>query len=636
MRPISSKGDQVVEDLLPVQTAICFTVHLPLFLAVVAFVGGRVFGRRASELAALVAGFLALVGASLIAYGYTTGVYRGSILAPIVPGWWPNLVYYIDGLSAYFSIIVAIIGFLVIVYSTAYMKQDTGYARYYSFITLFLASMEGLVLSGDLVALYAFWEAVGLCSFALIGHYYYSPKASRAAIKALITTRLGDVALLAGIVYVYMALGTTRYDAVGFALAHASVVAQTLLLLALIGAMAKSAQFPLHIWLPDAMEGPTPVSALIHAATMVKAGLYLMLRLTLLVSPLIPRLANTYTLIAAVGAVTAVYAAICAAAQYDAKRMLAYSTISQLGYMFAILGATGGVGLEAVGATVEHVASHAVFKALLFLVVGVIVHELEPLVGPETARDIRYVAGAARLSLATSIGLVAGASSLAGLPPFAGAWSKEALVEAAFNSHIPWLVLAILSASIATAFYAGKLVYYLVFEKPRDEIRLEKVPATMSIPILILSALTIAIPFIVNIPFREAMPEPSILASLASLAVVLCGLGLAAIVYSVWQRIREAGVVKTLWKAAFHGLYIDAFYNLFLVPVVEFLATLSACGIMEFVDGIIDSLANISSRLASSLARFHRGKLTFYYAAYVAGLTVILIATLMGLWGGKP
>ncbi|BES81955.1 NADH-quinone oxidoreductase subunit L [Pyrodictium abyssi] len=603
-------------------------ILVPLASAPLAAVAGYLLGRRAAWAIALASAAAALLSSYVL---YTSGVeeplYVEGPRIPLVPGMGIRFSLYIDGLSAFFSMIVGLVGFLVVVYSYSYMEGDPGYTRYYSLLALFIGAMEGLVLAGGLAQLYIFWEIVGLCSFALIAHHYYSPRASAAGVKALLTTRIGDTALLVGIVYAYLAAGSLEYPV----LAEAGLSAMWLpLTLAFIGAVAKSAQLPFHVWLPDAMEGPTPVSALIHAATMVKAGVYLLLRMSTLAlaGDVVALPSGFLQIVAIVGAATALYAALAAAAQYDAKRLLAYSTMSQLGFIYATIGLAWRAGSEGLAAALEHVASHAVFKALLFLAVGIVIHEFELLFGPEIARDMRYVAGAARGSRLLVAGLVAGAAALAGIPPFNGAWSKEAIIDVAINSD-PLAALALLAASAATAFYSAKLVYYLVFAEPRHGgLKVEKPPMAMAAPVLVLAVLAIASPLLLKPPLQAV--EPSAGAVAAGLAAASAGLLAAYLLYS--GRL-EVVVPKTVHRMVLEGFYVDRVYTRIVVPSILFVARMSARGLIGVVDALASTVASLSLQLGEVMRSIHLGKLSYYYAVYLAGLVILIIAALIGVGG---
>lgn len=595
-------------------------ILVPLAASSLVAVAGRLFNRKVSWVLALASSLITFI-ASCIIYVVPAGtIYVEGPRIPLVPGVPVGLSLYIDTLSAFFSIVVGLIGLLVIIYSYSYMEDSPGYTRYYSLITLFIGSMEGLVLTGGLLELYIFWEIVGLCSFTLIAHHYYSPRASRAGIKALITTRVGDVAFLVGIVYAYLTVGSLEYPSLirtGFQ------ALQLPLLLLLVGVIAKSAQLPLHIWLPDAMEGPTPVSALIHAATMVKAGIYLLLRITVLALSSGGTLPiSVIQLSSGIGAATALYAALSAAAQRDVKRLLAYSTMSQLGFMIAAIGSQG------LTAALEHVASHAVFKALLFLAVGVLIHEHEHLFGPEKARDIHYIAGTARRSKLLAASLIVGAAALAGVPPFNGAWSKEAVIDAVLHYNI-LIALILLAASIVTAFYSTKLVYYLVFAESRHKnIAVRRIPLAMSLPLLILVALCFISPLLLEL--RLPVTEPGIKAVAASITAVLVGLLASFLLYSGKLRL---GIPAGLQHMVFEGFYVDRVYMKLLAPTLFSASRLLARKLIRAVDILVSSLARFSLQLGRILSGMHLGKLSYYYTVYLIGLIMLVITVLISAGG---
>src|SRR5262249_30170364 len=340
-------------------------------------------------------------------------------------------------------LVVTGVGFLIHLYSAGYMHGDDGYARFFTYLNLFVFSMVMLVLAGNFLLLFVGWEAVGLCSYLLVGFWYQRQSAIIAGKKAFIVNRVGDFGFLLGIMLIWTTFGTLDYGQV-FAKADAGVSAGTYLaitLLLFMGATGKSAQIPLYTWLPDAMEGPTPVSALIHAATMVTAGAYLVARCHKLfeMAPL------SLEVVAWVGTLTALFAATIGLAQTDIKRVLAYSTISQLGYMFA------GVGVGAYAAGVFHLVTHAFFKALLFLGAGSVIHGL----GGE--QDLRRMGGLRSHMRLTTWTFFVGALGLSGIPPLAGFWSKDEILGATFHGHpILWVLLVI--GAFMTAFYTFRVV----------------------------------------------------------------------------------------------------------------------------------------------------------------------------------
>jgi NAD(P)H-quinone oxidoreductase subunit 5 len=372
-----------------------------------------------------------------------------------------NMGYTIDHLTALMLVIVTTVAFLVMVYTDGYMAHDPGYVRFYSYLSLFGSSMLGLVVSSNLVQIYIFWELVGMCSYLLVGFWYDRKSAADACQKAFVTNRVGDFGLLLGILGLFWATGSFDFDVMGDRLAQlvesgslSNFLAVLFAILVFLGPVAKSAQFPLHVWLPDAMEGPTPISALIHAATMVAAGVFLIARMY----PVFEHVPAAMTVIAWTGAFTAFLGATIAITQNDIKKGLAYSTISQLGYMVMAM----GVGAYSAG--LFHLMTHAYFKAMLFLGSGSVIHGMEGVVGhdPVLAQDMRLMGGLRKYMPITSITFLIGCLAISGIPPFAGFWSKDEILGAAFQANpllwgVGWLTAGI------TAFYMFRM-YFSTFE----------------------------------------------------------------------------------------------------------------------------------------------------------------------------
>jgi len=372
-----------------------------------------------------------------------------------------NMGYTIDHLTALMLVIVTTVAFLVMVYTDGYMAHDPGYVRFYAYLSLFGSSMLGLVVSPNLVQVYIFWELVGMCSYLLVGFWYDRKSAADAAQKAFVTNRVGDFGLLLGILGLYWATGSFDFQVMGDRLAQlvesgsiSNALAILFAILVFLGPVAKSAQFPLHVWLPDAMEGPTPISALIHAATMVAAGVFLIARMY----PVFEHVPAAMNVIAYTGAFTAFLGATIAITQNDIKKGLAYSTISQLGYMVMAM----GVGAYSAG--LFHLMTHAYFKAMLFLGSGSVIHGMEGVVGhdPVLAQDMRLMGGLRKYMPFTAITFFIGCLAISGIPPFAGFWSKDEILGEAFQaSPLLWFV-GWLTAGI-TAFYMFRM-YFSTFE----------------------------------------------------------------------------------------------------------------------------------------------------------------------------
>jgi NAD(P)H-quinone oxidoreductase subunit 5 len=369
--------------------------------------------------------------------------------------------YTIDHLTALMLVIVTTVAFLVMIYTDGYMAHDPGYVRFYAYLSLFGSSMLGLVVSPNLVQIYIFWELVGMCSYLLVGFWYDRKAAADACQKAFVTNRVGDFGLLLGILGLFWATGSFDFMIMGDRLSElvetgsiSNFLAIVLAILVFLGPVAKSAQFPLHVWLPDAMEGPTPISALIHAATMVAAGVFLIARMY----PVFEHVPVAMNVIAYTGAFTAFLGATIAITQNDIKKGLAYSTISQLGYMVMAM----GVGAYSAG--LFHLMTHAYFKAMLFLGSGSVIHGMEGVVGHDAvlAQDMRLMGGLRKYMPATSITFLIGCVAISGLPPFAGFWSKDEILGAAFAANpLLWFV-GWLTAGI-TAFYMFRM-YFSTFE----------------------------------------------------------------------------------------------------------------------------------------------------------------------------
>ena len=367
----------------------------------------------------------------------------------------------IDALGAVMLSLVTTIALLVMVYSHGYMAHDKGYVRFFTYLALFSSSMLGLVISPNLLEIYVFWELVGMCSYLLVGFWYDRDSAAQAAQKAFVVNRVGDFGLLLGILGLFWATGSFGFEEIGSRLSEAvaggtvsNAAAVLLCLLVFMGPMAKSAQFPLHVWLPDAMEGPTPISALIHAATMVAAGVFLVARLQPVYEPF-PVVQIT---IAVVGTITLFLGASIALTQQDLKKGLAYSTVSQLGYMMLAM----GCGAPLAG--MFHLVTHAFFKAMLFLGSGSVIHAMEEVVGhdPALAQDMRLMGGLRRWMPITSLTFLIGCVAIAGIPPLAGFWSKDEILGQAFGTFPVLWAMGFVTAGL-TAFYMFRL-YFLTFE----------------------------------------------------------------------------------------------------------------------------------------------------------------------------
>lgn len=489
---------------------------------------------------------------------------------------------YIDGLAAMMIVVVCFVSLMIQLYSGGFMADDARFGWYYAVINLFTASMLGLVLAPNFIELYIFWELVGLCSYLLIGHWSERPKATLAAKKAFIVTRVGDMALFVSIIIFWRETGTTSFSGISQA-AQAGFMGDSLLTTALIlvfiGACGKSAQFPLHVWLPDAMEGPTPVSALIHAATMVAAGVYLVAR----TYDIFVQSPTAMLVVAYIGGFTALMAATMALVKKDIKRVIAYSTISQLGYMMMAL----GVGAFSGG--LFHLYNHAFFKALLFLGAGAVIYAMN-------SYNLTEMGGLRRRMPITFWTMVIAGLSLSGIFPLSGFWSKDAILAGAFDEHFYVLYGMGLLTVLFTAFYIFRAIFMAFTGEPRSEAARVAVdpPGIMTIPMVILAVLSVVSGWI-GIPKDFGMPLGGVFESFVapsnfaqrelaikaptfdyvlggiSLIMALAGIGLAYVLF-----VRRPNFARTLMgrlvrPRAFldRGWYIDALYEVVFVRSVK-------------------------------------------------------------------
>jgi NADH-quinone oxidoreductase subunit L len=525
---------------------------------------------------------------------------------------WVKLGWVLDPLAAVMLVMVTFVGLLIFIYSVAYMHHDENFTRFFCFLSLFAGAMLGVLIANSLLLLFMCWEVVGLTSYLLIGFWYERPAAAAAAKKAFITTRIGDLGLLLGMVWLYGQTGTLLfYNRGAGCMEHTALsllatqmigsgmaVSTAIGLLIFCGAVGKSGQLPLHVWLPDAMEGPTPVSALIHAATMVAAGVYLVAR----VYPLMNASAGgALEVVAWVGALTAIFAALVAVAQDDIKRILAYSTVSQLGYMMM------GIGVGGVAVGIFHLIAHAFFKALLFLGAGSVIHAL---MGEQ---DIREMGGIRKWMPVTFATYAVGTLALCGFPLFfSGFWSKDAILHAAYGwnvSRVPFYLGAI--GALLTAFYMTRQVCYVFFGIRRRDPAPEPIPpsetaasdpleaahespATMTAPLVLLAIFAILLGLIgtpawpwlqdflemrhAGFDFAQLAEDGLIPLMLASSLLVFVGLGLGWWIYGrrPIRRAVNADALELLQPSLFHalhkGLFIDQLYELTILRLVWWMA----------------------------------------------------------------
>ncbi|OGW88878.1 MAG: hypothetical protein A3A73_02625 [Omnitrophica bacterium RIFCSPLOWO2_01_FULL_50_24] len=494
----------------------------------------------------------------------------------------------IDPLSAMMLFVVTFVGSLIVIYSTGYMHKDPRYPKFFAYLSLFLFSMLGLVLSTTLVQMYLFWELVGLCSYFLIGFWFEKRSAAQAGRKAFITNRIGDIGFFLGIATFFYATGTVRFVDIQPELAHAyagSWILPVSALLLFSGAIGKSAQFPLHVWLPDAMEGPTPVSALIHAATMVAAGIYLVARLF----PLFHAFEITSQVVAVIGTTTALGAAYFALTQFDIKKVLAYSTISQLGYMVAAL----GVGGLAAGSF--HLMTHAFFKALLFLGAGSVIH------GCSDVQDLREMGGLRKSMPITFWTFLVATLAITGFAPLSGFWSKDEILLSAFN-HQHLIIFWVLSLTAAmTSFYMFRLLFLAFFGKTRGKFHAHESPVSMTIPLIIL-AVGSAVIGLPGSPVMDHWFQSFILGGhgeihhvnsfVVAVSTAMCFLGLliALIFYIVQPELPKKLAEKSwlFYSASQNKLWFDELYDASFIRGFKSLAGI----LFRFDERVVDGCVN--------------------------------------------
>ncbi len=542
----------------------------------------------------------------------------------------------VNQLNALMLLIVSLVSCLVHIYSKGYMHGDERIPVFYAYLGLFTFAMLGLVISPNLLQTYFFWELVGLGSFLLIGFYFFKEEAKAAAKKAFIMTRIGDVGLLIGMILLFWETGSFEYDEIFAVVESGAITAGMLTLIAIlifVGAMGKSGQFPLHTWLPDAMEGPTPVSALIHAATMVAAGVYLVAALF----PLFNASETAMLTIAVIGAFTAIFAASIGLVQNDIKRVLAYSTVSQLGYMMLALGSAGYV------AGVFHLMTHAFFKALLFLAAGSVIHAVH-------TQNIEEMGGLWKKLKITGPLFLIGTLSISGVPLFSGFFSKDEILIAAWEAGHPILFLLAVIAAFFTAFYMFRLFFMVFWGESRSKTKnVHESPGTMTGPMIILAILAVVAGY-VNTPWfgaflgdwltegTEALGHghiegPAWIMVVATL-VSLAGIFLAWLMYGKRSISRDwfSSSTPMLHTILYNKYYIDEFYQLSVVNSTKavshffrYLDIFLVEGLASLVTGLIQALGKIGSKLQS-------GQVQTYAAVAFIGLAVLTV--IFALTGG--
>jgi NADH-quinone oxidoreductase subunit L len=549
--------------------------------------------------------------------------------------------FLIDPLSITMMTIITGVGFLIHVYSAGYMSHDEGVNRYFAYLNLFVFSMLLLVMGSNYIVMFAGWEGVGFCSYMLIGFWYKNHNYNNAAKKAFIMNRIGDLGFILGIFLIYVNFGSFEYNEVfskasnGLSLAFGTYTIITLLLF--VGAMGKSAQIPLYTWLPDAMAGPTPVSALIHAATMVTAGIYMIVRSNLLFS-LAP---FSQEIILIIGLSTALFAATIGLFQNDIKKVLAYSTVSQLGFMFFAL------GMGAYSTALFHVLTHAFFKALLFLGAGSVIHAMSG------EQDIRYMGGLKKTLPVTFYTFLIGSLAIAGIPPLAGFFSKDEILATAFE-HSPLLWGFGLSGALMTAFYMFRLLFLTFFGEFRgtaeQKHHLHESPSSMTIPLSVLAVFSvvagwIGIPHVLGghnwfknfissviIPVGNTAHELShsteLLLMSFSVIAVLIVIGIAYYTFVIKQNmpVEDTNQLTGIRKVIYNKYYIDEIYDACIVIPLHKISSFASQTIEnKLIDKLVNGIGNVTNKTGDIMKHIQDGSISFYLTTMVIGIIFILL-----------
>jgi NADH-quinone oxidoreductase subunit L len=537
-----------------------------------------------------------------------------------------GLDFSVDRLTAVMLLVVTGIGSLIHIYSIGYMAHEEGYYRFFAYLNLFMFFMLTLVLGANYLVLFIGWEGVGLCSYLLIGFYFDKKFATDAGNKAFIVNRIGDYGFSLAMFLIFVNFGTLDFGTVFAGVADKSEATLTAIaFLLLVGACGKSAQIPLYVWLPDAMAGPTPVSALIHAATMVTAGVYM-----------VARSAAIYThapaameAVAIIGLVTATFAATIGLLQNDIKKVFAYSTVSQLGYMFL------GAGVGAFSAGIYHLVTHAFFKALLFLGAGSVIHAL----GGE--QDLRNMGGLRKKIPWTFWTVLCAGVAIAGVPPFSGFYSKDAILLAA-DRHAPWMYWVGVITAGMTAFYVFRAIFMAFFGNYRGKAHPHESPAVMIVPLTVLAVLSLAGGYLFNVPdylskmFRLPAEGNDLGPMLVSVAVGLAGIALAWLFYIARPGLPEslAASFSGLYKLVYNKYFVDEIYAAVVVnPVVSGSREVLWKGVdTAVIDGAVNGAGSVSQSVGGLLKRLQSGNIRSYAVWVLLGSVLLLVA--MGLAAG--
>jgi len=611
-----------------------------------AFLVNGLFGRRwLGHLTGVIAS-VAVGLSALVSIGVFLEVLGGKTQTVVVPLYrWIavgdfsiNVSALVDPLSSTMLLVVTVVSFLIFVYSNGYMAHDAGFYRFFTWLSLFVFAMLILVMADNYLLMFVGWEGVGLCSYLLIGFWFERPAPYYAAKKAFVMNRIGDWGYTIGIITIFLAFGSMNFLDVFNRLQASAMPRDTLTLICValfFGATGKSAQLPLYSWLPDAMEGPTPVSALIHAATMVTSGVYLVARSM----PLFEAAGPSLQVVGIVGAITAIFAATIALVQFDIKRVMAYSTVSQLGYMFLAL----GVGAPA--AAIFHLATHAFFKALLFLGSGSVIHGL----GGE--QDMRKMGGLRRKMPVTFWTMLVAGGALAALPPLAGFWSKDEILGAAFvNGQLILYAIGILTA-VLTAFYVTRALWMTFYGEPRDHHLFDHAhesPRVMTLPLMALAVGSAVLGIVIGFPpeqgfvhrflapvveaagVAERTPELATIVALAVVSVVAGAIGIA-IGLSMYVRHRPDPAALTraagpVYRVLVNKYYVDELYDHRFVEAARAFAGAAWAFDIHIIDGLANRLGWALAMGGQGLRRAQTGVVGNYALTIVAGLLLILVA----------
>lgn len=613
------------------QYALSHAVLIPL-LPAISFIIVGFFLRRLPILAATVSVCMSLISFALsLGVGYGVITHNITVDNPLIQripwfsisGLTVDMGVYIDPISAMMLFIVTLVALMVQIYSIGYMRGDAGFGRFFAYLSLFASAMLGLVIAVNFVQLFVFWELVGLCSYLLIGYYFHKVSAREAAKKAFITTRIGDFGLLVGILFLQILFGTLDFQQIAsnvppYVAEHGTNLLTIVALLLFLGPIGKSGQFPLHVWLPDAMEGPTPVSALIHAATMVVAGVYLVARAFFLFSVL----PNAMEVIAWIGAFTACFAASIAFTQRDIKRILAYSTVSQLGYMMLAL------GVGSVTASMFHLMTHAFFKALMFLAAGAVLH------GLPNKNEIFEMGGLRHKMPVTFAAMTIGVLAISGIPPFAGFFSKDEILLAVSQVSMPLYTIAVVT-SFMTAFYMARLLIVVFCGSEKPDNHPHEAPMSMRIPLVVLGVLAVIggyIPYANHfgdwVRFGSASHEGlhwGIAATSTVLSIV--AISLAWLIYGSGKVSpnKLSRRFSTLYKLSFHKYYIDEFYLWLNHTFVDGLGKILYWLELHFVEGIVNGIAGLPVGLGDLVRKAQTGKLQRYGLIMFGAMLIVVV-----------